>query len=74
MAIQKGDKRNFDTILQAAKRDELALLECIEAKTGQQRSVICAINRTNEQYEFVPLAVLFAENPYEVLTPPTVGA
>jgi hypothetical protein len=71
MAIQKGDKKNFETILKAAKKGDLALLECQDADSGEARSVICAVNRNGEGFEFVPLAKLFAGNPYDEVTPPT---
>ena len=71
MAIQKGDKRNFDTLLKAAKHGELALLECQDSSSGEARSVICAVNRDGEGFEFVPLAKLFSGNPYDEVTPPT---
>jgi hypothetical protein len=70
MAIQKGDKKNFETILNAAKNGDLALLECQDAGSGEARSVICAVNRNGEGFEFVPLARLFAGNPYDEVTPP----
>ena len=70
MAIAKGDKKNFDTILNAAKNGDLALLECRDAGSGEARSVICAVNRNGGGFEFVPLAKLFAGNPYDEVTPP----
>ena len=70
MALGKGDKRNFETILNAASNGDLALLECADAKSGEQRSVICAINRDGMDFKFVPLAVLFTGNPYDELIPP----
>ena len=70
MAIGKGDKQNFETLLNAAKHDDLALLECQDITTGEKRSVLCAVNRSQDGFEFIPLAKLFAANPYEELRPP----
>lgn len=70
MAIQKGDRRNFETMLEAAKNGDLALLECADAASGEKRSVVCAINRDSKDFVFVPLAKLFIGNPYDELTPP----
>jgi hypothetical protein len=70
MAIQKGDRQNFETILNAAKNGDLALLECADASSGEKRSVVCAVNRDGKDFVFVPLAKLFIGNPYDELTPP----
>ena len=71
MAIGKGDKLNFEMMLEAAKQGDLALLECIDSSSGEVRSVVCAVNRSGETFEFVPLAKLFAGDPYEEVMPPT---
>jgi Family of unknown function (DUF6117) len=71
MALQKGDKKNFQTLLTAASNGHLALLECVDSSSGETRSVVCAVNHVGEEYEFVPLAKLFRGNPYDEITPPT---
>lgn len=71
MAIGRGDRRNFDTILKAARNGDLALLECVDTASGEKRSVVCAVNRDGDGFAFVPLAKLFTGNPYDELTPPT---
>ena len=71
MALRKGDRINFDTLLKAAKSGDLALLQCSDIVSGRARSVVCAVNRIGEEVEFVPLAKLFDANPYDELTPPT---
>lgn len=70
MAIGKGDKQNFETLLKAAKQNDLALLECQDITTGENRSVLCAVNRSQDGFEFIPLAKLFVANPYDELRPP----
>lgn len=47
-----------------------AKLECVDAASGEPRSVVCAVNRQGEEYFFVPLAKLFTGNPYDELSPP----
>jgi Family of unknown function (DUF6117) len=70
MPISKGDRRNFQTILEAARRGDLALLECVDTESGTPRSVVCAVNRRDQEFEFVQLAKLFHGNPYNELEPP----
>lgn len=73
MALAKGQIRNFRTMLRAAADRNLALVECTLERTGETVAVICAVNHREGQFEFVPLARLFNENPYEALMPPTPG-
>ena len=70
MAIGTGDQSNFETILKAAQRGDLALLECEDTASGTTLRVVCAINRRGEEFEFVPLAKLFASDPYSEVKPP----
>jgi hypothetical protein len=69
--LNKERKTNLKTLIKAAKNDGLALLECTDAKTGKQVSVICAIYRDQDRYiNLVPLAKQFDGNPYDELIPP----
>jgi hypothetical protein len=61
---------NFDTLNQAFSDGAACLLECNERATGRPVYVICAVNRSGPDYELVPFAQLFDDNPYELLTPP----
>ena len=41
------------------------------AATGEPVAVVCAANRHDDgSLEFAPFAMMFAENPYELLNPP----
>lgn len=71
MAIPKGHKANFETLKRAAGADDLALMECVDAKTGEPVTAICAVHRGGQEYVFTPLAKMFAGNPYKELVPPT---
>lgn len=61
---------NFNTLNRAFKDDAICLMECHERANGKPVYVICAVNREGENYEFVPFARLFDDNPYNLLTPP----
>ena len=69
MAIAEGYGTDLETLIQAAKDDNLCLLECTN-KEGNQVVVVCAVNFVDGEYEFVPLAKMFDGNPYEELQPP----
>lgn len=70
MPLSVGDKQNFDTLRRAMLAGDAALLECQSVATGSPVAVICAANRlTGDGAEFVPLAMLFSENPYRAVNP-----
>ena len=70
MKLTKGEQKNLETIIQAAKDGNLALASCEDAKTGKKVAVVCAVNWVNGEFEFVPMARLFDGNPYDQLKPP----
>jgi len=71
MALAKGHRKNLDTIIRAAKLDDLAVLECRDRLTGAPTPVLVAVHQDREgQYVFTPLARLFVGNPYEELLGP----
>jgi len=71
MPLRKGHKQNFDTLRRAMLAGDAALLECQLAATGEPVAVICAANRlAGGGAEFVPLAMLFNDNPYRAVSPP----
>lgn len=71
MAIPKGHKRNFNTLLEAVKAGRVALMECQLAATGETVAVICAANGLPDGgVEFAPFAMLFNDNPYKLVNPP----
>ena len=74
MSLLPGHRTNFDTLRQAAFNNDLALMDCRHRDTGEPIAVLCAANRCPRgEIEFVPLATLFNDNPYEFLVPPTVS-
>jgi hypothetical protein len=46
MSIPDHARANFQTLLRAAEDNNLALMECADAKTGETRYVICAVGAT----------------------------
>ena len=68
--IPKPHQNNFDTLSQAFSDGAACLLECRERTTGRPAYVICAVGRRGPDYELVPFARLFNDNPYELLAPP----
>ena len=71
MPLSDGDKANFETLRQAIQNGDVALLECQLVTTGASTAVICAVNHeAGESVAFVPIAQLFAGDPYTLLNPP----
>jgi hypothetical protein len=68
--IPQPYRDNFDTLNRAFTDGTACLLECHDRATGRPVYVICAVNRPGTDYELVPFARLFDDNPYEALTPP----
>lgn len=70
--INKHYKHNFDTLVLAAKNDDLALMECTDAVTGEVVITICVVIELGTgEVDFMPVAKLFNGNPYEELNPPS---
>ena len=70
MAIPDHLTCNFKTLLRAADDGNLALLECLDAATGEARYVLCAVGRDGDNYVMTPLGHLAEGNPYEAYLPP----
>jgi Family of unknown function (DUF6117) len=71
MTLNKGVKANLSTLIDAANAGRLAVLECQMKDTGKIVPVIVALNEeSNGDTGFVPFAVMFEGNPYELLNPP----
>ena len=64
MAIPKGHKQNFQTLVDAFNNGDVALMECELAATKEIVAVICAANRLPDgEIQFAPFAMLFNGNP-----------
>lgn len=62
---------NFDSIKRAFENGDVTLLECQLKSTGETVAVITAVNQEDEEFSFVPFAVMINGNPYEMLNPPS---
>lgn len=70
MAIPEHSRANFETLVEAAKAGDLALMECTEVATGETRYVLCAVCRDGDNYVMTPFGHLAPGNPYEAYIPP----
>ena len=70
MTVVQQNKPNFDTLRQAFENGDVALLECQLKTTGESVAVVVAVNRDSDDFSFVPFAMMFNGNPYEILNPP----
>jgi hypothetical protein len=71
MSIPDHARANFQTLLRAAADGNLALMECIDAVTGESRYVICAVGRDGRHFLFTPFGHLADGNPFDAYLPPS---
>src|SRR5579871_3954884 len=71
MSIPDHARANFQTLLRAAADGNLALMECIDAVTGESRYVICAVGRDGRGFLFTPFGHLADGNPFDAYLPPS---
>jgi hypothetical protein len=69
MSIPEYARTNFNTLLRAAARGDLALVECTDAVTSEPRYVIAAIARDGARFVMTPFGHLAPDNPYEAYKP-----
>ena len=76
MSIPKHVQQNFDTLLRAAREQNLGLLECKDAETGEVRYVLTAVGWNGKEFVMTPFGHLCPDNPYDAYVPPdmTEGA
>jgi hypothetical protein len=70
MTVVQQHKPNFETLRKAFENGDVALLECQLKTTGEAVAVVVAVNRDGGELAFVPVAMMFNGNPYEMLNPP----
>lgn len=70
--ISEGYKANYATLKRAFAAGDVALMEVQEVATGSERVVLCVVNRTDDEVEFVPVAVMVWDDPYTLFNPPRV--
>jgi hypothetical protein len=69
--IVQQHKQNFETLKRAFLDGQVCLMDCTLQSSGEHVAVICAVSPQGDQMEFVPFAMFFNGNPYELLNPPT---
>ena len=72
--LKKAYRENFNTLLQAAKNGDLALVSAIRKKDNSPVALICAINHnspTHSPITLTPIAELIQGNPYQLYQDPT---
>lgn len=70
MAILEGYRKNFDTLLEAFKNGDVALLEARRVSDGAVVALVTAIGHEDGEYVMTPFAVMIEGNPYELFEPP----
>lgn len=72
--LRPGDKKNFQTILNAAENGDLAIIQAARRDGGKEVALVCAVGATEEDeaIRFTPLAVMVEEDPFESFIPFTV--
>ena len=70
MTAVRQHKPNFETLKEAFANGDVALMECQLKSTGEAVAVVVALNQDGEDFSFVPFAIMFNGNPYELLNPP----
>lgn len=69
--IINAHKTNFSNLLDAAKNNRIALMDCILKSTGEHVAVITLTNTEEDGGTImVPMAMFFNDNPYELLISP----
>lgn len=71
MAISEGHKASFETLKQAFKYKDVALVECTDKNTKKPVVVLAATQREGDgSITIIPFAKMFDANPYDELIPP----
>jgi hypothetical protein len=70
MALNPVYKQWLNTIIRAAKDNNLCLMECKEVETGKMRAVLCAVAFNGKDYVMTPFGHLCEGNPYEAYITP----
>lgn len=76
LPIESPQRKNFNTLVKAAKNDQLCLLSAYDSSTDLPVTLLCAVNIVGgieASNELVPLAVQCQDNPYERYRPPMHG-
>ena len=70
MALKKGDRVNFNTLVRACKEGCLTLVESQDTATGEYRAVLAAVVKDGDDYVITPFGHLCTDNPFEQYADP----
>jgi len=62
--LRKGDKRNFQTILEAAEHGDLALVSAVRKADDADVALVCAMGRDETHSYPIPIAVMVEGSPF----------
>jgi hypothetical protein len=65
-----GYKENLETLKNAIENGDVALLECLDSRTGKKAAVLVAIGTAGGDSIMAPFAIMCEGNPYDYLQPP----
>lgn len=72
MALQDGDRKNFKTLLKAAKNGDLGLIESRRNSDGQYVALIAVIyQEPSGEYVIIPVGEMVADNPMTLYADPS---
>lgn len=71
MAIAETHKHNFAELERAFNNGDVCVVECTMNATGEQVPVLCIGTWQEGEFVMQPVAQMFTENPYDLLTPPS---
>ena len=72
-ALTEGYRANFQTLLKAAKYEDLALVSAIRKSDRKPVALVCAMQTNAEEtITPVPFAIMCEGNPFEDFEDPTV--
>lgn len=77
MSISPRDHQTFGQIVRALANDALVMVACVDKKTGEPVTCLCAavaktgtVPKSPADVQFIPLARLFQEDPSDELIVP----
>ena len=68
--VVQQHEENLETLRLAFLNGDVSLMECTLKTTGEKVAVICAHTIEEREHRFIPFAMFFNGDPYELLEPP----
>jgi hypothetical protein len=75
MAIHDNERKLFELVKEMITQGQPMLMEVFMKDTGERRLAICTVGLANDDdnrlaYQVVPVALLFWDNPFELVAQP----